>query len=366
MASVDWKKVKTPNEIKAIMFHNSKDTRSRTKEHSNTDIDKSKTAQNYSLDGLSYAERCRRYDERIAELDRTTNTNKRKDRVTAICLEYPVPKDLPPERYSEWFAVAHQLIVDRFGAENVVCSDCHEDEVHDYKHSISGETVVSRVHFHEIVIPVDKSGKLNAKAVESKQSMIELNNAIEAKTQELFGVRFMTGEKRKGLSVEGVKERSAAAVEKQARANRKQSKDLQEAASMLANRATQQNERETLQNEREAALNEREVLLHQRETEGLQRLSEGLESVSAARRAYEQAKQQAEAPDGELVRFCKRKGYMQEFEREQAEKKRLLEEQEAHTRRIAAMYARFGRGIKATEDAPAPTQQQEDENQKSG
>ena len=259
MASVDWKKIKTPNEVKAVLFHNSKETRTKTKEHSNADIDPTRTAGNYSLDGLTYAARCKRYDDRIAQLDSTTNTNKRKDRVTAICLALPRPKDLPPEKYADWFAAAYALMVDRFGADNVIGGDVHVDEVHDYIHSISGKLVTSREHLHLTVIPVDESGKLNAKAIETRANMRSLNNDVEQMSQRQFGVQFMTGEGRKGAAVEQMKQESAAAVMKQSRANRKRTKDLQEAAQMLSAQAQEQSAKEAALNAREAELNEREA-----------------------------------------------------------------------------------------------------------
>lgn len=262
MASVDWKKIKTPNKVKSVLFHNSKETRAKIKEHSNADIDPTRTPLNYSFDGLTYAERCKRYDDRIAQLDSTTNTNKRKDRVTAICLEIPRPKDLPPEKYADWFAAAYALMVDRFGADNVIGGDVHVDEVHNYKHSISKKLATSREHLHLTVIPVDESGKLNAKVIETRANMRSLNNDVEQMSQRQFGVQFMTGEGRKGAAVEQMKQESATAVMEQSRANRKRTRDLQEAAQMLqahesdlqARERALQAERLKLQAEQEKAL----------------------------------------------------------------------------------------------------------------
>ena len=68
MASVSFEKLKTPQEVKAMLRHCDKEERKKTKTHSNTDINLEATASNrqYPRD---YKTTCKRYDDRIAYLD---------------------------------------------------------------------------------------------------------------------------------------------------------------------------------------------------------------------------------------------------------------------------------------------------------
>ena len=49
MASVDWKKIKTKQEVFAIMRHDCKDTRLKTKTHNNQELNKDLTHTNTGI-----------------------------------------------------------------------------------------------------------------------------------------------------------------------------------------------------------------------------------------------------------------------------------------------------------------------------
>ena len=86
MASINWAKYKTATEVKAHIRHNEKQCRMTTKEHNNQHINRALTANNYSIMGRSYADRCKIYDDAMAELK-----PRRKDAVTCLSLETVVP-----------------------------------------------------------------------------------------------------------------------------------------------------------------------------------------------------------------------------------------------------------------------------------
>lgn len=192
MASANFQKYKTVAEAKAKMMHDATDTRLEH-EHGNQEIDKSKTHLNQSCD---YADMCELYDNRIAELDSTTNKNKRKDRITLIGLEIPVPENLPRDKYNAWFTSVDALIIAHYGEENVLPAAVHYDEEHEYFHPEKKATVMSRVHGHWAVVP-EKDGGLNAKWATGRYNMISINNEIHEMTKRDYGIDFMDGTKRK-------------------------------------------------------------------------------------------------------------------------------------------------------------------------
>lgn len=211
MASAKFEggKCKGGSAAKALMRHNDISIESRKiAAIENPHIDISKSHLNYSFDGLTYQQRCRRYDKRINELDSTTNTNKRKDRVTMQGIEIPRPKDLPEEQIKNWFADVWEILKNQYGAENVIYGDVHVDEVHDYIDSVTEEWTTSREHGHFGVVP-EVDGVLNGKAFFSRKNMRILNNSIETMTKQKYGCKFQTGEKRKSKeTVEELKTKS--------------------------------------------------------------------------------------------------------------------------------------------------------------
>lgn len=192
MASVNFEKQKSATEAKAKMRHDATDERLKN-DHQNEHIDKSKTHLNKSP---SYTEMCQLYDTRIAELDATTNKNKRKDRVTLVSLEIPVPEHLQREKYDDWFNDVEECVKARYGDDNVLFRSDHYDEEHEYLDPEKNETVMSRVHTRFCVVP-EKDGGLNAKWATSRSNMIQINNEIHEMTAEKYNCEFMDGTKRK-------------------------------------------------------------------------------------------------------------------------------------------------------------------------
>ena len=206
MASVNFEKLKTPQQVKAMLRHCDGEERMEAN-HSNIDIDKSKTSCNMQGD-MDYAAACQRYDERIACLDAKPGANKRKDRVTCFGLNIPAPKDLKPEDEKTFFMAVIEIIINQYGKDNIVQYYMHQDEKHEYIHAETGERCMSRSHLQCYVVP-EHNGKLNGKWFSSRTNMVKLNNAIHRMAQEQFGVMFMDGSKRKSRkTVEQLKNES--------------------------------------------------------------------------------------------------------------------------------------------------------------
>lgn len=207
MASVNFEKLKTPQQVKAMLRHCDGEERMEAN-HSNIDIDKSKTSGNMQGD-LDYAAACQKYSERIAFLDAKPGANKRKDRVTCFGLNVPAPKDLKPEDEKAFFLAAIKIIINQYGENNIIQYYMHQDEKHAYIHAETGERCMSRSHLQCYVVP-EHNGKLNGKWFSSRANMVKLNNSIHRMAQEQFGVMFMDGSKRKSRkTVEQLKNESA-------------------------------------------------------------------------------------------------------------------------------------------------------------
>ena len=132
IASVNFKKIKSKSETKALFRHDDEKEREQTEKHSNQHINKKLTYTNTSINNLSYNDLCEKLENRIEYLDKTTNKNKRKDRVTCLRLELPVPANLPDDKHDEWFNQVNDIFIAEYGADNVLEGVIHRDEVHDY------------------------------------------------------------------------------------------------------------------------------------------------------------------------------------------------------------------------------------------
>lgn len=211
MASAKFQggKYHTATEVKAHFRHDDISVESRkVASRGNPNIDIAKSHMNKSLLGLTYEQMCEKYDERIAQLDATTNTNHRKDRVTLQNIEIPVPRELNRNLYNKWFCKVAEILCRVYGSENFIDGQIHYDEEHKYIDAETEELVTSRVHAHFSIVPEIK-GVLNCKKMSSRSNMRQLNTAIDNMTKVLFGCSFMTGEKTKSRhTIDELKNRS--------------------------------------------------------------------------------------------------------------------------------------------------------------
>lgn len=216
MASVQFDKGKCKGgaAVKAAFKHNDCSPEMRAiAAKGNPDIDVSKSHLNVNLTGTTYRERCDLYDARIAKLDATPGANVRKDRTTGQKLVVPVPPGLPPDKAVPFLTRVHEVITDLVGAENVMSADIHVDEKHEYVDSTTNETVMSREHLQEVVLPV-VDGKLNGKKFFTKGNMRRFNAAVQDMARAEFGVDFLTGKGTRSRSTAELKADSIVAAAK--------------------------------------------------------------------------------------------------------------------------------------------------------
>lgn len=274
MASANWTgaKAKGATEAKAVMRHCDRDEREKH-EHTNKDIDKSKTSRNWSMRGLSYADACKEYDDRIAALDAIPGANKRKDRVTYIGIDVPAPAGLPKDQLRPWFNRVWTIFQEQ--TENAAIEGwVHVDEVHDYVHN--GQVVTSREHMHIGAIPA-VGDRLCCKEFSSRRNINRLNRSIQEMSVNEFQIPWMDGSQKKNTeTVESLKAKSLAEL-------KVWEYDL--------------NNRERTISVRETRLDEREIALSEREREVEKRSDEVSKYVDRARSAAEQIVKQAEIVD---------------------------------------------------------------------
>lgn len=206
MASVNFEKIKSVQQMKACLRHCDKEERLEH-EHSNKHIDKSKTHLNEQ--GANYANACKIVDMYMAHYDSLENQNKRKDRVIGFGLCIPIPDGISDDDLQDCCVKIVNIIIDEKGINNYINSYIHVDETHEYKDAKTGEKRQSLRHVHVYDLCTDENGRFNGKEFSSRKNMMKLNREIHAMMQRDYGVDFMDGTQRKSKdTVEYLKDES--------------------------------------------------------------------------------------------------------------------------------------------------------------
>lgn len=206
MAGTNFKKLKG-GAVMAMINHDCRENEN----YSNTDIDltKADTNQSLCLKGFSgKAGMRKRYLDRMEKVEET-NTNKRKDRVNAISLLFNVPEGMGDRDARNWMMECAKIVGHKYGWDNYIGGVGHFDEVHEYVDPETKETKLSRTHAHILFVP-EHEGQLNGKWCSSRMNMIDLNNMVQAMTEQKFpGYTYMTGTGKKSRkTVEQLKNES--------------------------------------------------------------------------------------------------------------------------------------------------------------
>lgn len=199
MASAGWNggKAKSTAQAKAWMRHNSKDERIAAN-HSNTDIDKSRTPLNWSYRGLSYKARCAAYDKRMGEIDQGKPGSGKNARTVlqSVCVYSPAALRGDLDKLHDWFKRVGELAEAQFGAANVIDMAVDVDEVHDYPDEDTGEQRTAAEHGHLWMVP-EVGGRLNGKEFSCRAAIIKFNDTVQLMTTKEFGVAWNDGTKAK-------------------------------------------------------------------------------------------------------------------------------------------------------------------------
>ena len=188
--------------------------------HKNTAIDPSLTHLNRYY-GCKTANEARiKYRKRVAECDAQHPPKLvRADRKTGLEIHIPAPRaGLPYDKLCEFYQKTFSALRKLFGQANVPFAVQHEDERHLFYDSQTGEQKESRSGLHVMIIPMTddvdfvpdkyKTG-LNMHNFYRRSLPNLVNERLDAVCREVFGFDYRDGSRKKGKSVELLKEESA-------------------------------------------------------------------------------------------------------------------------------------------------------------
>ena len=284
MASVDIKKLHGAEAMK-ILGHDSRWDGRKGVDYTNTHINPELTHTNAvrCFKGMPKDETSKetfdRLTNRVKELDELKPPKRiRKDRVTMIAFEIPVPENLQPELESQFFSIAYREFAKMCGSSaNISKLYIHRDEQHEYVDPVTKEIKTSRVHAHAVGIPWTEEYGVNAKHFCTKESFRNLQQRIHDKCKSELGVDFLDGSGRKSrATMEQLKIASAKesiALEREAR---ERSQRLLESLEQLKrDKSTIEQEKADIERST-LELKEREEAYNQKAKEAYNRLLEVL------------------------------------------------------------------------------------------
>ena len=239
MASAAWKHL-TKQEAAALNIHNGKTERAEHN-HSNVDIDKSKSNLNLYIGGDDY---CDMYNAMVSRVEKVDSQNpplrKVDDKKRPICesIYVPCPQaiyDMGYDKAVEFFYGGHDIFRKYFGEDNTHGMCVHFDEIHEYTDPVTKKKVMSLSHGTELVscycewseditknvkqdngkykkIPTGEKRErkgINHHNFERRERYNEINRLIDDYCIRTFGVAFLTGKiSTKGKTAEQLKQES--------------------------------------------------------------------------------------------------------------------------------------------------------------
>lgn len=221
MASADLKKLHggaASHTRNHIYRHDGKDV-----VYKNEHIDKSKTHLNTEMrfpehEGIVLSDDEDRFlRARVSEIDKKEPPIRvRKDRVTFVAFEAPVPDGTDTKEKEEAFFKIFYEEVARMcgGPQNVGVLKIHRDEIHPYIDPVTLDEKMSRVHAHCIGIPYVRGKGINCKMFMSKGNLRSLQNTLDTRCREELGVSYLSRDEHavlRGRRVEDIKIASAKA-----------------------------------------------------------------------------------------------------------------------------------------------------------
>ena len=148
--------------LRGIQSHNRRERRS----HTNPDIRREKSGENYDLHQPEVRDYARAVQARIASLNLPKAV--RKDAVVLCGLivtsDLPFFARLPPEEQRRFFEESRDFLTRFVGQENVISAMIHMDE--------------KTPHMHFLHVPVTPDGRLNANAIYTRESLRRLQSEM--------------------------------------------------------------------------------------------------------------------------------------------------------------------------------------------
>lgn len=168
----------------------------KTKNHSNKEIDKTRSHLNYDL--LNRTENYKTDIEKFINENKSTQRAVRKDAVLInewiITSDQDFFKDLSKDEREKFFISSKDYFAEKFGDENIRYAKVHLDE--------------TTPHMHLGIVPFDKENKLSAKRVFNRQALRDIQEELPNYLQKIgFEIeRGRKGSERKNLTIPEFKE----------------------------------------------------------------------------------------------------------------------------------------------------------------
>ena len=167
------------------------------KNHSNKDIDPTRSHMNKHFGPQTPQEFRERLRSMIAEMDEKHPPKRmKKDRKVLLMMDTPSPREgMTMEDEAKWGDKVHEIMEELFPGQ-VVGSTYHADEVHEYKLEKGGKVHISRGHTHTAVLPWTETKGLNMDAFydfKSKALPNRINEALDKACMEMFGFPYRDG-----------------------------------------------------------------------------------------------------------------------------------------------------------------------------
>lgn len=182
--------------VKGIEIHDRREKEGIS--HTNKDIDWERTSQNYDLHPDQNSNFNKAVKDRISELNLPKAV--RKDAVVMaqvlVTSEHDFFKGLSKGQQEQFFKDSYIFLAERYGKENVISATVHLDE--------------RTPHMHFNFVPVTSDGRLSAKSVLTRQSLIEQQTAFQEQVGKHYGLeRGLQGGKKKHLEIAELKAQTA-------------------------------------------------------------------------------------------------------------------------------------------------------------
>ncbi len=180
----------TAGSVKGIEIH---DLRKKDVSHTNKDIDFTRMHLNYTLHQNQPENFNQAVKARIAELHLSKAV--RKDAIVMaqvlVTSEHEFFEGMTSDQQKAFFRDSYNFLANRYGVENIISATVHMDE--------------RTPHMHFNFVPVTSAGRLSAKSILTRQSLIEQQTAFHAQVGELYGLpkeeRLEKGVDRKNMTM---------------------------------------------------------------------------------------------------------------------------------------------------------------------
>lgn len=212
-----------------------------THEHSNENIDRSRTHLNYDLrdrGGLTaYAYYKQRIEQIAKETKERTGKSIRKDAITLCSWAVTVPKDLAEDKVSEFFETAYRWFAERYGEDNIVTAAVHMDE--------------NTPHMHLQFTPIiEKDGvrRLCAKDMETRRTLATAHQKLQKYLEKSLGctVNLLNGATEGGNKT--IKQLQVEELEKQLAEKEEQARKAEERAELAEQELKEANAKHEIAN----------------------------------------------------------------------------------------------------------------------